>query len=282
MAQRRTRPTITAAHILHFCGTPVIHGMMSTIAKPRLPRLGIIKGDKNGTVVKAKSPTQLAPSGISHQDPRSAEGLGAAEIDGVGLDQIGVELMLPDQLAEAIANFGPAIIALISIRRLGRKLFRLARARNRFGKRANFFDRADADAIGLAQGTINCTSLGYPHLGSMDQRRNVRRIGVTVSDKAPARFRLKDCRPKYPTRLYWIAGSQNGARIDARTFALLRKPKQSRMSNVPATREILEIAVFNRDLVFFDQVLQRPQSRLWQVSVKGLCGSQFPCEIGFG
>ena len=33
---------------------------MSTIAKPRLPRLGIVKGDKNGTVVRAKSPTQLA------------------------------------------------------------------------------------------------------------------------------------------------------------------------------------------------------------------------------
>lgn len=43
MAQSRTRPTITAAHILHFCGTPVIHGMMSTIAKPRLPRLGIVR-----------------------------------------------------------------------------------------------------------------------------------------------------------------------------------------------------------------------------------------------
>ena len=33
MAQRRTSPTITTAHILHFGGTPVIHAMMETIAK---------------------------------------------------------------------------------------------------------------------------------------------------------------------------------------------------------------------------------------------------------
>jgi len=32
-----------------------------------------------------------------------AEGLGAAEVDGVGLDQVGIELMLADQLAEAVA-----------------------------------------------------------------------------------------------------------------------------------------------------------------------------------
>lgn len=32
------------------------------------------------------------------------EGLGAAEVDGVGLDEVGVELMLADQLAEAVAG----------------------------------------------------------------------------------------------------------------------------------------------------------------------------------
>jgi len=34
-----------------------------------------------------------------------AEGLGAAEIDGVGLDQSGIELVQADELAEAVANF---------------------------------------------------------------------------------------------------------------------------------------------------------------------------------
>jgi hypothetical protein len=37
-----------------------------------------------------------------------AESLGAAEIDGVGLDQVGIELMLADQLAEAVAGLGAA------------------------------------------------------------------------------------------------------------------------------------------------------------------------------
>ena len=34
---------------------------------------------------------------------RFAEGFGAAEIDGVGLDEVGIELVLADQLAEAVA-----------------------------------------------------------------------------------------------------------------------------------------------------------------------------------
>jgi hypothetical protein len=35
------------------------------------------------------------------------EGLGTAELDGVGLDEVGIELMLADKLAEAIADLGP-------------------------------------------------------------------------------------------------------------------------------------------------------------------------------
>ena len=36
-----------------------------------------------------------------------AESLGAAEIDGVGLHQVGIELVLADQLAETVADLGP-------------------------------------------------------------------------------------------------------------------------------------------------------------------------------
>ena len=49
-----------------------------------------------------------------------AEGFGAAEIDGVGLDQVGIELMLPDQLAETVADFGTAVVSAISVSGLGR------------------------------------------------------------------------------------------------------------------------------------------------------------------
>jgi hypothetical protein len=43
----------------------------------------------------------LFPAGIS-------ESFRAAEFDGIGLYQFGIELVLADDLAEAIADFGPA------------------------------------------------------------------------------------------------------------------------------------------------------------------------------
>ena len=115
-----------------------------------------------------------------------AEGLGTAEIDGVGLDQVRIELVLADELAEAIANFGPAVVSVLAIDQLGRELLRLPRGWNRFGKRADFLDRADSDAVGLAQGPVDRPSLSYPHFGAADQWRHIRRIGITVADEALA------------------------------------------------------------------------------------------------
>jgi hypothetical protein len=60
-----------------------------------------------------------------------AEGLGTAEIDGVGLDQVRIELMLADELAEAVAYFGAAIVAVLAIDRLGWDLLRLPGGRGR-------------------------------------------------------------------------------------------------------------------------------------------------------
>src|SRR5438067_1977392 len=102
-----------------------------------------------------------------------AESFGAAEIDGVGLDQVGIELMLPDELAQAIADFG----AVVSIYRLGRQLFRLP-GWGGFGERPNLLDRADADPVSLAQGTVDRPSFRDPHLGATYQRRDIGRIGV--------------------------------------------------------------------------------------------------------
>src|ERR1039458_2209930 len=57
-----------------------------------------------------------------------SERLRAAEVDRVGLYQFGIELVLADELAEAVTHFGTAAIP-VSICVLGRKLF--ARIRNR-------------------------------------------------------------------------------------------------------------------------------------------------------
>jgi len=53
------------------------------------------------------------------------------EISGVGFDQIGIELMLADQLAEAVANFGAVVVSVLAIDRLGWDLLRLPGGRGR-------------------------------------------------------------------------------------------------------------------------------------------------------
>jgi hypothetical protein len=54
-----------------------------------------------------------------------AESLGAAEIDGVGLHQVGVELVLADQLTEAVADLRAAVVSVLAIDWLGWKFLRL-------------------------------------------------------------------------------------------------------------------------------------------------------------
>ena len=88
-----------------------------------------------------------------------AEALGAAEIDRVGLHQVGIELVLADQLAEAVADLGATVVSVLAIDRLGRELLCLPRGGNRFGERADLFNRADADAVGFAQGPVDCPGL---------------------------------------------------------------------------------------------------------------------------
>jgi len=63
-------------------------------------------------------------------------------------------LVLSDQLAEPVADLGTAIVSILAIDRLGWELLRLSGGRRGFGKRADFLDRADADAVGFAQGRL--------------------------------------------------------------------------------------------------------------------------------
>ena len=60
----------------------------------------------------------LLPGGL-------AEGFGAAELDSVGLGEVGTELMLADQLTEAVADLGAAIVSpVLPINLLGWELLR--------------------------------------------------------------------------------------------------------------------------------------------------------------
>src|SRR5207302_5228318 len=119
------------------------------------------------------------------------EGLRTAEIDGVGLDEIGIQLVLADQLAQAVAHLRSTVICVVPIDRSGRELFRLAGGRNRFGERADLLHRADADAIGFAQGTIDCPGFRHPQLRTLYQRGYIRWVCITIAHEASAGFRLE-------------------------------------------------------------------------------------------
>ena len=69
-------------------------------------------------------------------------------------------------------------VSFLPIDRLGPELLRLPGRRNRLGQRPDFLDRADTDAVGLAQGAVNRTGLCHSHFGAVDQGRHIGRIGI--------------------------------------------------------------------------------------------------------
>ena len=67
------------------------------------------------------------------------------------------------------------------------------------GPRGKLFERAEGDAVGLAQRAIDGASFGHAHLGVVeDEGRDVSRMGIAVPNEAAAFGCFKDCRFKYP------------------------------------------------------------------------------------
>src|ERR1700719_4453188 len=97
--------------------------------------------------------------------------------------------MLANYLAGTVANLWGAVISIGSLRR---KLLRASGSLRRSGKRADFLDGTQTDAIGFTQGPIDGSRFGYAHFGSPDKRGDVRRVGVAEANKTPATFRTVD------------------------------------------------------------------------------------------
>jgi hypothetical protein len=76
--------------------------------------------------------------------------------------------------------------------------------------------RADADAVGLAQGAIDGTGFGHLHLGPADERGDVGRVGVAVTDEAPAAFGPVDRGLECPALWRRLAKWLNRLNLDAR------------------------------------------------------------------
>src|ERR1019366_3045801 len=122
---------------------------------------------------------------------RIAQLFSPTEVGGIRLDQAGIELMLADELAQPVADPGTAVPIAVAIDGLRRELLRLPRRRNSLGRRSDFLDRADADAIGFAQGTINGSCFSHPQFSTLYQSGYIRWFRVAITHEALAGFRFE-------------------------------------------------------------------------------------------
>src|SRR6266566_2833031 len=158
--------------------------------------------------------------------------------------------MLANQLAEAVADLGSGAVYVFPVHRLGRELLRLPRQRSRFGKRPDLLDRADPDAIGLAQGPVDCSGFGNAHLGATYQGRDIGGIGIAVANEAVAFCRLEDSSPKCPPTGGCRGKFGYGFYIDARTALSSSQTYQACVSDIPTIIQKDEIASNDRETEF--------------------------------
>jgi hypothetical protein len=171
-----------------------------------------------------------------------AEGLGTAEIDGVGLDEVRIELVLADELAESVADLGTAIVSVLSVDWLGWDVLRLPGGRNRFGKRADLLDRADADTVGLAKGPVDRTGLRHAHLGAVDQGGNIGGIGIAKARESSTSPGLVHRRLEGPTLARGIAERLGRLNVDASAPLAAGHAQESRVGDIPSPIEQNQVA----------------------------------------
>ncbi len=175
-----------------------------------------------------------------------AESLGTAEVDCVGLHQNGIELMLANDLAQAVTNPRAIPVSAIPVCRMCREFsgfavrfaFRLGGAR----KRADLLDRADADAVRLPQRAIHRPGFGDAHFGAMYERGDIYGAGITVSHKtfAPARFQYRGL--KRITAIGRITELPNWAHSDTRAMPSPCYVQEACMRHVPAIVQVQQVS----------------------------------------
>jgi hypothetical protein len=114
----------------------------------------------------------------------------------------------------------------------------------------DLLDRADADAVGLAEGAIDCPGLGHAHLGPADERGDIGRVGVAVSDETPAGFGFVHRGCKRPALSRGVTECRNGLGVNTSATASASKTHQPCMRYIPSTLEKEEIPCCYRELMF--------------------------------
>jgi hypothetical protein len=89
--------------------------------------------------------------------------------------------------------------------------------------RRKLFERAQANAVGLAQGAIDGAGFGHAHLGIVEnQRRDIAGMSVAVADEAATLGRFIDRGLEYPEVLLRPAQCKCWLNVDTSAAVPLR------------------------------------------------------------
>ena len=150
---------------------------------------------------------EVRDEGFNQVTARLFEGLSTAEVRGVGLNEVGIEVVLPDQQAEPVAETRLRYCPCRSGSHAdcsfdGDSGRRCWRPKNRIPRPAK------PDPVGFAQSTIDGTGFGDPHLGAAARGRRVRGIGVAIANEAIRPARCANSSLEDPTVCIWSQSSR--------------------------------------------------------------------------
>jgi len=120
-----------------------------------------------------------------------------------------------------------------SFRKRWSRLQSAAQQRNLLGTQAprgKFFERAQGNAVGFAQGTIDGAGFSHAHLGIVeDQRRDIAGMSIAVADEPSTFGFLKDGGLEHPEVLLWMAEWKYRLSHNPWTLLPLGQPQQIAM-----------------------------------------------------
>ena len=109
-------------------------------------------------------------------------------------------------------------------------------------KGPDLLNRAQPDALGLAEGTVDGPGLSHAHLGTADQIGHVRGIGISVADEAFGPRALVDGRPENPAAGRWITKLACRLNLNTRTPIAAGQRQEAGMGDIPLSVEKYYIA----------------------------------------
>jgi hypothetical protein len=178
---------------------------------------------EKGRAVFRRQVSQIRNEGFDPLPRRISQVRSTAGIGGISFDQVGIELMLPDQKAEAIAETRiPILMTIVVWGRRG-----LLRTRWNVGSRfpTEFLNGAKAYAISLPEGAVDSAGLSNSHLCASDERGNIGRIGISETDETFRRRSLVNGGLENPPSDCRVRESVFEVGFDSNTVMALRNSK---------------------------------------------------------